>query len=349
MPLSLDTIIYAASKTVLHPFSLLGYVLYKSLDAKQRSFHLVPYSKDGYIKAAYAILALYLSSWLKHRWRNGWVAPKKLNSQTWKNEIVLITGGAAGIAKVMTEKLAAKGAKVAAVDIASFQPTHGNIKSYQCDISSYDGLAQVKEQIRIDFGGDVTMVCNVAGLNNKSLILDLTEAQVSKMIDVNLKSHFWTAMLFLPAMIKAKRGHFLSVASTMAFAGICHQSDYAATKHALVGMHESLYYELTKMYKTPMVRTTLGVIGHTKTELFKDFDVGPLGRFMAAPMPIEFVADKLIEPLQAQESKMVILPAASSTAPGLKNLPYILRDVMQWLSGADGSYPSRPTKSQLGH
>lgn len=54
------------------------------------------------------------------------------------------------------------------------------------------------------------MVANIAGLNNKSLILDLDEKRVSKMIDVNLKSHFWTALLFLPDMVKAKRGHFLS-------------------------------------------------------------------------------------------------------------------------------------------
>lgn len=49
-------------------------------------------------------------------------------------------------------------------------------------------------------------------------------------------------MLFLPAMVKAKRGHFLSVASTMGFVGICHQSDYVATKHGLVGMHESVSF-----------------------------------------------------------------------------------------------------------
>lgn len=181
---------------------------------------------------------------------------------------------------------------------------------------------------------------------------------------------FWTAMLFLPDMIKAKRGHFLSVSSTMAFFGICHQSDYAATKHALVGMHESvsrwedgsrialckvsdiapsqLYFELTKMYKTPMVRTTLGVIGHTKTELFKDFDVGPVGRFVAAPMSIDFVAEKLIEPLEAQESKMVIIPASSISSPAIKAMPYFVRDFIQWSLGADGSYPSRPSREQLG-
>lgn len=48
------------------------------------------------------------------------------------------------------------------------------------------------------------MVANIAGLNNKSLILDLDKNKVNKMIDVNLKSHFWTALIFLPDMVKAK-------------------------------------------------------------------------------------------------------------------------------------------------
>lgn len=91
------------------------------------------------------------------------------------------------------------------------------ITAYKCDIFDYDALVELKEKIKNDLGGDVTMVANIAGLNNKSLILDLDKNRVSKMIDVNLKSHFWTAMIFLPAMVKRKRGHFLSISSTMGY------------------------------------------------------------------------------------------------------------------------------------
>jgi all-trans-retinol dehydrogenase (NAD+) len=92
-----------------------------------------------------------------------------------------------------------------------------NIRPYKGDISDYNAMEELREKIKQDMGGDVTMVANIAGLNNKSLVLDLDKDRVSKMIDVNLKSHFWTAMLFLPAMVKAKRGHFLSISSTMGY------------------------------------------------------------------------------------------------------------------------------------
>lgn len=169
------------------PLALGAFVASRSFDRTTQTFRW-PTNPNGILKTAYAFLAIYATSWLSHRWRNGLIAPRRLNNSTWRRELVLITGGAAGIAKSMSEKLAAKGANVAVVDITPYQPTHANIKAYQCDISSFEDLSRVKALIEKDFGQAVTMICNVAGLNNKSLILDLDERRVSKMIDVNLKS-----------------------------------------------------------------------------------------------------------------------------------------------------------------
>ncbi|KAL1854706.1 hypothetical protein Plec18170_004797 [Paecilomyces lecythidis] len=192
------------------------------------------------------------------------------------------------------------------------------------------------------------MVVNVAGINNRSLILDLDKHKVDRMIDINLKSHFYTAMLFLPAMVKRKRGHFLSVSSAMGYLGICHQSDYAATKHALVGMQESLYYEMQKMYKTPYVRTSIAMIGHTKTALFEEFDVGLIGRFLGPLLEPSYVADQIVDALEAQETRIIQTPLMIHLLPGIKAFPSFVRDFLQALSGGDGSYQSRPSNEQLG-
>ncbi len=102
------------------------------------------------------------------------------------------------------------------------------MKTYKCDIASIDELRDVQKQIKADFGGhknmgkgkgsssaaeaptaegghggEVTMVLNIAGINNKSLILDLDEKKVERMLNVNLKSHFLTAIVFLPNMVSA--------------------------------------------------------------------------------------------------------------------------------------------------
>ena len=61
------------------------------------------------------------------------------------------------------------------------------ITTFQCDISQYDDLHRIQQQV-VRRMGDVTMVVNVAGINNKSLILDLDKKKIDRMIDINLKS-----------------------------------------------------------------------------------------------------------------------------------------------------------------
>ena len=112
---------------------------------------------------AYVCLALYASSWFNNRLRNGLLPLARLNAKTWPQELVFVTGGAAGIGKLTAERLARKGAKVAAVDVVDFKPEHANIKTYKCDISDIEALQAVREQIVKDFGMQVTMVANIAG------------------------------------------------------------------------------------------------------------------------------------------------------------------------------------------
>ncbi|UZJ57558.1 hypothetical protein CBS101457_006878 [Exobasidium rhododendri] len=343
MSFSLDTIVNLGKVTVFHPVTLLAWLAYKAKEVNGWP------ERNGSITTAYVVLGLYFTRWFSNRWRNGIIPQRRLNSETWPKELVLVTGGAQGIGKATCDRLIKKGAKVVAIDIIDIKSSHPNMRAYQCDISSYDALDELREKIMEDVGQEVTMVANIAGMNNKSLILDLNKDRVSKMIDVNLKSHFWTAMVFLPAMVKRKRGHFLSVASTMGYAGITHQSDYVATKHGLVGMQETLYYEMSKMYKTPLVRTSIAMIGHTKTALFQDFDVGVAGRFIAPPLEADYVASLIVDAFEAQETRIILTPVANNLAPGFKMLPSFLKDLLQSSAGADGAYPSRPSAEQLGN
>ena len=108
-------------------------------------------------------------------------------------------------------------------------------------------------------------------------------------------------------------------------------------------------YELDKMYKTPKVRTSVAVIGHTSTGLFKEFHVThAYGRFLGPTCAPEEIAERMVDVMEIQESRYIFHPWVNYTAPLLKAMPSFLRDHMQWASGADGTYPSRPSKAQLG-
>ncbi len=104
------------------------------------------------------------------------------------------------------------------------------------------------------------------------------------------------------------------------------------------------------MYKTPEVRTSLAIIGHTRTALFSDWNVAhALARWLGPLITPESVALRIVEDaLDRQESTFVCHPFANHTAPLFRALPSFMRDAMQWAAGGDGAYPSRPSKAQLG-
>lgn len=103
------------------------------------------------------------------------------------------------------------------------------------------------------------------------------------------------------------------------------------------------------MYKTPNVRTSIAMIGHTQTALFESFDVGASGRFMGPLLDPDYVASLIEDAFEAQESRIILTPFSNNLTPAIKAFPSFMRDFLQYTSGADGAYPSRPTPSQLGH
>ena len=63
---------------------------------------------------------------------------------------------------------------------------------------------------------------------------------IQRTFEVNTLSHFWMLKAFLPDMIRKDSGHIVSVASMMGWIGSAGLTDYAASKFAAVGFHESV-------------------------------------------------------------------------------------------------------------
>jgi 3-oxoacyl-[acyl-carrier protein] reductase len=83
-----------------------------------------------------------------------------------------------------------------------------------------------------------------AGVVRRALVVDTTEEDWDHVVDVNLKGTFLLTRALLPAMLRAKRGRIIAVASISSTLGTPRYSAYCAAKWGIVGFVKSLAEEL---------------------------------------------------------------------------------------------------------
>lgn len=294
---------------------------------------------------------LVLSSRL---WYNRvYLAP--ITKNQWKDELIVVTGGASGIGYRTAILFAAKGAKVVVIDIqklpaleaksASASPVEvsarRNISAYICDLASEDALSKVVKSI-LAIHGVPSVIINNAGFTHSQPITLLSTSQLSRLINVNLTSHLWMLQQMLPGMIQRARvegkpGHIVSTASVMGHTGVSQMIDYCASKHGVVGLHKALRYELDYCHHCPQIRTTLLVLGHVKTQLFDGFRVSLLTRFLGPSVDPDTVARRIVSSVQRRQGGTVALPWYANWSEIFGLLPSWATDFSHWLLGSNTS------------
>ena len=79
--------------------------------------------------------------------------------------------------------------------------------------------------------------------------LEMSEADASKTLTVNVESQFWLLKEILPSMIDRNRGHIVNMSSIFAHAGYPGMTDFCASKFGSYGFHEALRLEMKHMKK----------------------------------------------------------------------------------------------------
>lgn len=102
----------------------------------------------------------------------------------------------------------------------------------------------------------------------------------------------------------------------------------------MVGLHESLRFELDTIYKTPFVRTTLVTTGQLdETGMFSGIQYNRFARFFAPCVQVKSVAEAIVDTLEKQESRTIVKPWYVAAAPLLRLLPSFVHDGIQWVRG----------------
>ena len=163
----------------------------------------------------------------------------------------IVTGGAAGIGAAIAKAYVAEGARVfvADRDIAAATATARALGDsafpYQVDVTREAQVQALARDALARFGG-IDILVNNAGIIRKAFVKDMTEDAWNAVLDVNLKATFLCSKAVLPAMIEARRGRIVNIASIAGKVGEPTASAYSAAKFGVIGFTRSLALEVAQ-------------------------------------------------------------------------------------------------------
>ena len=171
-------------------------------------------------------------------------------TERFKDKTVLITGGAAGIGRGVCKAFAAAGARVYAADInengledlVSQATAEQSITAIKLDVSIRGDFQHAIDQILTDHG-QLDILVNNAGIVVAGAFSETSEADIEKIVNINLWSVLYGSQLAYAQMIKQGSGNIVNVSSSGGLMPVPNQTMYSAIKHAVVGFSHSLREE----------------------------------------------------------------------------------------------------------
>lgn len=167
-------------------------------------------------------------------------------------KVALITGASRGIGQAIALELGKKGAVIAGVDlnqeqadsITSFCQEQGiKGQGFAMDVSQIASIEASMTDIIKTLGAPAILVNN-AGITRDNLVMRMGQDEWDKVIMTNLNSVYWLSKICIRDMLKARWGRIISVASLVAFTGNAGQTNYSASKAAVVAFSKSLALEV---------------------------------------------------------------------------------------------------------
>lgn len=176
--------------------------------------------------------------------------------QLLKGKTALITGGTAGIGKMIACHYAEAGANViilgtnaersaqAVKEIeACKKDPEQKVSSYLINVSKTKEVEELVEKLLQEWG-KIDILVNNAGITRDNLLMKMSEEDWDAVVDVNLKSVYNTCKALSRPMMKARNGVIINITSVIGLTGNAGQANYAASKAGMIGFTKSLAKEL---------------------------------------------------------------------------------------------------------
>ena len=171
------------------------------------------------------------------------------------SEVVVITGGSAGIGRATAREFARRGCSVAllargrdGVEAAAreVEDLGGEALVIPTDVADEEQVNRAADAVVAEFGRIDIWVNNAfAGIYSR--FLDATSEEFRRVTDVTYFGQVHGTRAALRHMLPRDSGSIVLVGSALAYRGIPLQTAYCAAKHAIQGFHDSLRCELLEM------------------------------------------------------------------------------------------------------
>ena len=240
------------------------------------------------------------------------------------SRVCLVTGAGRGIGRAVVERLSADGHRVALVarsadeleKVAAAVP--GSTLVLPADLTAVGDVERVFATVSRQWGPVEVLVAN-AGTGHAALLVETSDADWERLLELNLTVPFRCIRQALPDMLERRWGRIVAIASVVAKRGEAQVSAYTASKHGLLGLVRATAAEVASQgvtvnaicpgyVDTPMTTQTISDISQRTGRSQAD-----ARRLLERRQPI----DRLILPSEVADAVEMCVRNAAITGQGI--------------------------------
>ena len=169
-----------------------------------------------------------------------------------ENQVAVITGAANGIGKACAQRFAQEGAFVACLDVTDElnQAVAEEVRAlgvgaiaFHCDVTDAESIQAAIDAV-MEKWGRVDVLVASAGIYTGEPLLEVTQKQWQRTIDINLTGVFLTNQVVAPIMMKQRSGSIINLSSMAGKTSWVASAAYSSSKSGVIGLTRSVAMEL---------------------------------------------------------------------------------------------------------
>lgn len=183
-----------------------------------------------------------------------------------EGKVAVVTGGGTGIGRATCLQFAREGADVVVVSNVAHQAEEvaGEVLALGrkgvakvVDVTDIPAVETLARDVDAEFGKTDILVTCAGVMGARKLLTETSAEEWLKTMEVNLNATFYCVKAFLPGMLARDSGRIITLSSASGKLPAALNSDYAASKHGVIGLTKALALELGILRKNGITANSI--------------------------------------------------------------------------------------------